>query len=197
MKAKKIFILSVILITVSNFIYAQNLADFKSLLQNCGMNFEKPSDLAEAELTYNADMLYEYALKNADEEFEVRYSIRPITKKAYENDAAKEELEKSKDFRNSGYEKVLKAILFNISGTQARFGPFDENAVKSEFNADWGATTMVPLDPKREFGKGYKYCMVVALHKKDVADAYYFYLANSQEKFRTNVQPIFHALRFD
>ena len=85
-------------------------------------------------------------------------------------------------FRNSSYATILHTIILNITGgVDYKIQEFDRNAVKNEFNADWGATTFVNLNSG--FGKGFKYCMIVAIHKKDIADAYYFYMADTKEKF--------------
>jgi hypothetical protein len=39
--------------------------------------------------------------------------------------------------------------------------------------------------------------MLVMIHKDDVADAYYFYLSNTKDKFSENMNALFHTLRFN
>lgn len=174
----------------------QALDDFRSLLDNCWMIFEVPDGFKEGKIINNNDMNYEYALAYPDKDFEVRYSVRPIRQQHYENDSLKTQMENMATFRNTQYKTVLQAIIFNISGDfNFKFGPFDEEAVKDEFNADWGGMTLVELK-KEGFGEGFKYCMVVAIHKDDVADAYYYYMANSKNRLMDNVMPLFHSLRF-
>ncbi len=174
----------------------QNFDKFKAMLDNCGMTFQEPDGVVECDIVENGDMNYEYALTYPDKDFEVRYSIRPITYKHYENDSLRSQIEESKSFRNESYETILQAIIFNISGKFYKVGPFDQDAVKEEFNADWGGTTFVELKDSG-FGKGFKYCMVVAIHKNDVADAYYFYLANTKDKYMDRMMPLFHSLQFE
>ena len=83
----------------------------------------------------------------------------------------------------------------NITGgIDYKYSVFDSASVKNEFNADWGATSFVDL--KSEFGKGYKYCMMVTIHKDDVADIYYFYLSNTKENFSNNMNAFFYSLKF-
>lgn len=176
--------------------FGQNLNEFKTILDDCGMNVNIPDGFVESKIIENDDMNYEYAIKYPDKDFELRYSIRPIRYKKYANDTVKNEMESQRSFRNSSYGIILETVILNITGgVEYNVQAFDKDAVKSEFNADWGATTFVEL--KSEFGKGFKYCMIVTIHKDDVADAYYFYLANSKDKFSENMDPLFHSLRFD
>lgn len=188
------FIIAMIMFNLYGF--GQNLKEFQSILCDCGMNVNIPGGFVESKIIDNNDMSYEYAIKYPDKDFELRYSIRPITYKKYANDTVKNEMEGQRSFRNTSYAIILETVILNITGgVKYNFQTFDKDAVKSEFNADWGATTFVEL--KSEFGKGFKYCMIVAIHKNDVADAYYFYLANSKDKFSENMDPLFHTLRFD
>jgi len=194
---KKTFGTFVSLLIILNFsAIGQNIKEFKSLLGECGMNVNIPEGFIEAKIIENGDMNYEYAIKYPDKEFELRYAIRPIRYKKYANDTVKNEMEGQRPFRNSSYGTILQTIVLNITGgVDYEIRAFDKNAVKKEFNADWGATTFVEL--KSDFGKGYKYCMIVTIHKDDVADAYYFYLSNTKENFSKNEGPLFHTLRFD
>ena len=194
---KKRLVFLIIAMIMLNFnMFGQNLKEFKSLLSDCGMNVSIPPGFVESKVIDNNDMSYEYAIKYSDKDFELRYSIRPIRYTKYANDTVKSEMEGQRAFRNSSYSIILKTVMLNITGgVEYEVQAFDKNAVKSEFNADWGATTFVEL--KSEFGKGFKYCMIVTIHKDDVADAYYFYLANSKDKFSENMDPLFHILRFD
>jgi hypothetical protein len=48
----------------------------------------------------------------------------------------------------------------------------------------------------KEFGQNYKYCMLVALHKSNIGDAYYFYLSDTKDDFNNNMDPAFHSLKF-
>jgi len=189
--------LIVILTTIlSSNAIGQNLEEFKSQLVDCGMNVTIPSGFVESKIIENDDMGYEYAIKYPDKDFELRYATRPIKYKIYSNDSLKKEIEDQIPFRNSQYGTILETIVLNITGgVDYKIQAFDKDAVKKEFNADWGATIFVNLNS--DFGKGFKYCMIVAIHKDDVADAYYFYLANSKENFSENMNPLFHTLKFD
>lgn len=188
-----LIILTSLTFTRSN---AQNWTEFTETISNCGMTFTLPLKLVDSKVVNNDDMEYDYALKYKDKDFEVRYAIRPILLNKYSSAAEQKEMESQKAFRNSQYRIILETIILNITGgVDHKIQEFDPQAVKTEFNADWGATTFVELNSG--FGKGFKYCMIVAIHKKDKADAYYFYMSNSKENFSENMDPLFHTLRFN
>jgi hypothetical protein len=193
MKMTIVLMLVLFTVTIS---HGQNLIEFKSILDDCGMNFSKPPGFIEPTIIENDDMNYEYALKYPGKEFEVRFAVRPIRYKNYSNDTLKSEMEEQRPFRNSSYGTIYQTVMLNITGgVEYKSTIFDSASVKKEFNADWGATCFVDLNSN--FGKGYKYCMIVSIHKKDVADAYYFYLANTKENFSENMKPLFHTLKFN
>jgi hypothetical protein len=105
-------------------------------------------------------------------------------------------MESLRPFRNSQYLIIFQTVMNNITGgVDYEYREFDSASVKKEFHADWGATSFVGLNS--EFGKGYSYCMMVTIHKKDVADAYYFYLSKTKENFSENMEPFFYSLKFD
>ncbi len=181
-------------LTSQNLIFAQNLIEFKSFINEVGMTIEIPVGFIEDTIIDNSDMNYEFALKYPDKDYVIRYALRPITYKEYANEDLKNELESQKNFRNSQYKILFKTVMLNITGGKDyEFTIFGTNAVNDEFNADWGASTFVDLNPNGEFGKGYKYCMIVTIHKKNIADAYYFYLSNTKENFMDNALPLFRS----
>lgn len=161
------------------------------------MTFEMPKGFVETSVVANSRMNYDYAIKHETKHFEVRFALRPLNDliKAYK------ELEKNKkdgDINlnpNKFYQTSLQATVLNISGGQMpQFSQFPPQAVKAEFNAEWGATSFFEVG--KEFGQTYKYCMVVAIHKDNLADAYYFYLSDKQETINELAEPVFHCLKF-
>jgi hypothetical protein len=188
----------VMLLTMITFTaIGQNLQDFKSKLANCKMKLNIPTGYIESKVIENHDMGYDYAIKSQDNDFELRYAIRPITQTTYANDTEKKMMEDHIAFRNSSYKVILMTIIINVAGGDqaTKLQVYDESAVKKEFNADWGATTIV--ETKSDFGKGFKTCMIVTIHKKDVADAYFFFMFSTKEQFMKYALPLFHSLQFE
>jgi hypothetical protein len=186
-----------LLLALMSFDSSQLPKKFSSLLERAQLTFEAPEGLKPTKIIENRQMNYEYALKYPATDFEVRYAIRPLDNllKDYEQ---KEKNKQPGDINihpNKLYNSLLQATILNISGGQLpEIKVFDKNAVKQEFNADWGALSFVELG--KEFGQDYKYCLVVAIHKEDVADAYFFYLSKSRDRFDELMQPAFHSLKF-
>ena len=142
-------------------------------------------------------MHYEYALKHPDKNFEIRYAVMPLDSVFLQYDS----LEKNKNpgdvnlNPNKLYYGAFLATMANISGGKPpKVEVYPNDAVKNEFNADWGAFGLCEV--RGEFGKGYKYCMAVAIHKDNFADAYYFYLTDNAADFQALLPLVFHALKF-
>jgi hypothetical protein len=170
---------------------------FTDLLTRANMQFDATTNFNETKIIENRQMNYEYATKHTSKKFEIRYSIRPLDLQL-KDFAEKEKNKKKGDINinpNNLYNSFFQATILNISGGQLpEFNEFDKDAVKNKFNADWGATTFVTLG--KDFGQEYKYCMVLALHKDNFADAYVFYLSNVKEGFDELMNPAFHSLKF-
>lgn len=171
---------------------------FQEKVLKAKMTFVMPKGFQETEIISNKQMNYDYAMKNVERNFEVRLAIRPLDDllKSYNEKESNKKPGENQISPNKFYQGAFIATLMNISGGhKPNGGPFPKEAVKSEFNADWGASSM--LEVGKEFGQDYKYCVVVAIHKDDVADAYYFYLANDKETIQELMPSIFHCLKFN
>ncbi|MGB4849830.1 MAG: hypothetical protein WBP41_18030 [Saprospiraceae bacterium] len=177
-----IFAKSLIRNKVYNFPYKQNtlIRDslphlFEALLKLNNMTFNAPRGYIELKPINNGQMEYEAAYKNPSEKFEVRYAIR------------------NHDYNYP--KQIFEMTVLNISGGfLPTYTTFTLRSVKKEFGASEGATVVV--EPVKEFGSDYKYCLLVYIHKKDVGDGYIFYLADNIEIINRLMEPIFHALRF-
>src|ERR1035437_1473882 len=196
MKQLKFVTLTLLILLISNAGYSQSLTAFEARVKECGMSINIPSVFVESPVIANKNMDYDYAVKYPEKDFVLRYAIRPILYKSYTSDSLKKAMESKVQIRNASYETNMKAVLYDISGGyDYEFKAFEKSAAQDEFNADWGAITLVEL--RSDFGKGYRFCMVVALHKDNVGDAYLFFLANKQDAFPTGMRPLFHSLRFE
>jgi len=122
---------------------------FTSLLTRAQMSFDKPAGSEETLIIKNSQMNYEYAVKFPGHNFEVRYALRPLDSLMKQFEAMKKDPGVISNISpNKFYPMSFQAILLNISGGRLGKGTikmFPPEAVKKEFNADWGATCMVPL----------------------------------------------------
>jgi hypothetical protein len=187
----------VLVLFISAFQSDKIQVNFKDQLAIAGMMIDMPKGFVETKIISNQQMNYEYAIKHPEKNFEVRYAIRPLGEliKSYNEN---EKNKKPGDINinpNQFFASSFQATCLNISGGQMpRVNQFPKQAVKSEFNADWGATTFMKVG--KEFGQQYQFCMLVAIHKDNLADAYIFYLSDKQETISELVEPVFHSLKF-
>jgi len=170
---------------------------FADRLNRGKMTFEPPAGFVEVPVIKNSQMHYEYALKDLSKDFEIRYAVAPLDSVFIQFD----QMQKNGNTHmvvgpNQLYYGSFVSTMANISnGTARSVGPFPEDAVINEFNANWGASSFCEVTG--EFGKGYKYCDAVAIHKDSLADAYYFYLSNNLNDFTPDhMIPIFHTMKF-
>jgi hypothetical protein len=146
-------------------------------------NFQFPPDFTSTPIIQNGDVVYDFAIKSKTSSLEIRYRIWPVDKKQKNPNAL--------------FEPMLITMGLNISnGKVMKPHPYPTESVKKEFGADAGSTGLTITDSN--FGKGYKQCMISVIHKDDVADAYVFYLYNTQDEIMGAVttEKVYHALKF-
>jgi hypothetical protein len=160
--------------------YAQPLpSTFQQLLKQNGLRCTIPPGFVSTPVIDNGDVLYDYAVKSRTKKLEIRYRIWPI-KDGHEDFAA-----------------MLVVMGANISDGQfIQPVAYPPEAVKHEFGADAGCSGLVRA--KSDFGKGYKVCVISAIHKDGIADAYTFFLCDDPnvaiEAIAT--EAVYHSLRF-
>jgi hypothetical protein len=200
MKTFKIMVSGLFIILLFSFRSDSLPKEFSSLLARAKLIFTATEGMTATKCIENEQMNYEYALKYNDKNFEVRYAIRPMDSLLAQYDRGKKNGDLVIHPNKLGI-SLFEATLLNIgiggenSGELPKYSFFDSAAVKSEFNADWGATAFVNIG-KQFGGKKYKYCMVIFIHKDFVGDAYFFYVSDKKEGMSDLMEKPFHSLRF-
>ena len=195
----KINIFVLIFCIINSFIaIGQENKEFNKLLKDNGLEFELPLDFIETAVYENGDLYYNHAIKFKQDSFEVRYTIFPLYplledyKKSL-NDPNTMELDP-----NKYHGSMFMANILNVSQTGPENMPavtdFPIEAVKNEFGADYGGFYFFIANS--EFGKNYKYCLMMVIHKRNIADVYVSFLGNDKEKFNEYMLKAFHAIRF-
>ena len=212
MKSLKIFMLLVLLTAgVSNaqtFTTVPTPENAQNTLDLAGMTFTMPKDAVAVPVVKNVQMHYEYAVTFKDQPFEVRYAIAPMgysVAEAY-NGGKGVTPRKTEAKDNDMLAKVFAMnIAMNVAGgvdsPDKSWQDFPPEAVKREFGADWGNTRLIEIK-NNSFGTEYKHCVMVTLHKNDVASAYIFYLSDTKENLMRLMNELiaktgaFYALKF-
>ena len=191
-------ILFALFVCISTFANAQDTPDFIQLLVDNQLQFDMPEGFGETEIKENRDLYYNYAIKSENSSFEVRYTIFSLKPLLKEYEESLTDSTKTMLAPNSYHKSMYMANILNVSqaGMENMPGstPFPSEAVKTEFGADYGATAFFPANS--EFAKDHEFCMMILLHKDDVADVFISILANTPEEIEENLMTVFHACRF-
>lgn len=182
-------------ITASTYsLYAKDkiLAEFNRAMKTIGVTFKKPAQFNPVPLIMEAreDVDYLYAIKHKKKKLEIRYSLFPYINQ-------KNESGKTIASSDDTYKLFTYTVLLNIAGDEdkiLRAGEFDKDAVKEEFNADWGSSNLV--EAGNPFGDGYKYAMIVALFKSGSGHIYITYLFDDYKDIHEEFLSAFHSISF-
>jgi len=176
-------------------------SDFLTLIQELNMSFEMPADFKEVPVKDNPDLAYEYAMKHTKADLEVRYSFFPLKKMIADYEESLKDTNRVMINPNALYRSFILMNILNISQLRMGSDPmpdvvdFNEDAVMEEFGCEFGATAFFEVNST--YSEGYKYCSMVYLHKKDVADVCICFLMKKPKEFEKYFSLAFHALRFN
>ncbi len=177
-------------------------AAFQHQLTASRLRFVTPAGTVPVALKRNGQMDCDYAYRFTSRAVEVRYAIRPLGPLLAEFRRTKGQPNADLSDPNELYPTQAAVVLANISGGQMpALREFPARGARFEFGSDWAAIAQV--SPSRQFAPGFRYCLVLALHRRDVADVYCVYLFQKQADIDWLVgQPTpaaapVHALRFE
>ncbi len=184
--------LVLILISTGNTAISPELAEFNRQLESNGLIFVIPADFIPWEIDKNKceDVNYYYAIKHKSKKLEIRYSAYPFIKAVKEPN----HVELGSD---GTYKMFTLTVLLNIAGDEKNLlgsAEFDRDAVKDEFNADWGSSYLVK--PESNFGKGYKLAMIIALYKNGSGHGYSTFLFDDYKEVQPEIMAAFHSMKF-
>ena len=168
-------------------------AEFQRELADAGLVLRVPAGFSVVDARQNDRVRYTCAISAQKAKLEIRYHIVSLKPQplpdGYTSLAAAD--------MNQLHLLHTVALIQNVaSRVIAEPSPFPEHAVQSEFGADWGAVCRLGLAPSA-FAEGFSECMLVSLHRRDVADAYLFYLFEDYEAVAKLIESNFYTLVFD
>jgi hypothetical protein len=135
-------------------------------------------------LSEQIDTYYDFT--NSNNDYEIRYSFF-------------REMFDVGDNIKTAFVTYMITIVNNVAGYQLntkQISAYQDKDVKNEFNGDFGFTVFM-IDPKSDFGKGYKYIMINFFYKKGqgmVTQSLLFNDRNIIEK--SEFLEVFHSFRF-
>ena len=193
------YITFVFIIFASTLCFTCTSNKFLKLCNYSDMTYSIPVGFNPVEVKQNPDLLYQYAIKHKNKKLEIRYSIFPLKDEIEAYNAGLKDKTKNKIVLidpNLDHELVAISAAMNISRspiTQEN-NTFKPDAVKQDFNADW--VTSYYIENNSEYGGGYQYSLVVAIHKKNIANAFIVFLFDDDKDIRNEMFSSFYNLKF-
>lgn len=165
---------------------------FSRKLQANSLVFKMPADFAPVKIDPEKTLIvnYFYALKHKKKKLEIRYTTYPFEKPSDEPDR-----------KRAGSDKIYKILSYTVAaniaveeGNILQSVILDSDAVKADFGADWGSTSL--LKPGSKFGEGYQRVMVIFLYKSGSGYACISYLFDDSDDIKSEIGGAFYSLRF-
>jgi len=126
-----------------------------------------------------------YAFTNKESSYQIRYSF------------FKQTVNDSPDIKTA-FSMYILPIIWNIAGYEIdKITNFNDNDVKNEFNGDFGLTCSI-IDPKSDYGKGFKYMVADFFYKKNQGIVVRTILFNDLKFYQLNKTflEIYHSFKF-
>lgn len=194
--------LCLLFLVISGIVKAEvvSLDSFKTLIAPYGLTYELPPKFKPVEVKTNRDLFYNFAIQR-NQKFEIRYSIQSLQPFVEKYEASLKDSNTTVIEPNSLIKASVIVNVLNISGANMADGIpeityFDQDAVKNEFGADLGGTTVFNFK-NTEYGQGFEYGQMVFLHVDNLCDVFIVYLGRLPvKKFTKHMFSAFYSLRF-
>jgi len=166
--------------------------EFRRQLDQAGLQFTLPPGFGLTAPIPNDSVAYHCAIALPEPKLEIRYHIVALKREplpAGFTSVASVNL-------NAMHDTYLAALIYNVADrVLADPNPLPTEAVQAEFNANRGAICRLVLKPDA-FSAGFNECMLLALHRDDLADVYIFYMFDKFEQVAEVMGNNFHTLTF-
>ncbi|TGL58701.1 hypothetical protein [Leptospira sarikeiensis] len=159
---------------------------FEKILKDFNFQFSFSNDFRSIKTKDNPNLYYDYAIKHKSKKLEIRYFIGLPAPKVEGFDFEKNEF----------YKKQALTTAANVCQCMDRIRSKELSAdTVLSFNADWGANFYI--EATSEFGRGFKYSIVTAVHKKDLPDLYTIFLFDDFELVMPDIQAAALNLKYN
>lgn len=158
---------------------------FEKIISDYQLQFSFSTDFQKTETKENPNLYYDFAIKHNTKKLEVRYLIGSLPPKLDGMDFEKIGLHKQQALTTAA----------NVCQCMDKIKKSDLSAeTLALFHADWGANFF--LEATSEFGVGYKYSIVTAVHQKELPDLYTIFLFDDFDSVKQEIQKSALNLRF-
>jgi len=150
----------------------------------------------------NKQVVYDYSLKNKTQNYEVRVRFDKLTPTLEEFQACQKKNQEKPGSCSMAHPDAAsatwaQAMLMNLSGGQlGQFTFFPADAVKNEFNADWGLTSSVFKLKDKTFSGPYSLGQITQVHKNGIGTYTMIYVFDDKALHDSLFEKVFYALTF-
>ena len=163
---------------------------FQKLLEEAGMDYERPPGYAELEPVPNEVLAYPYRVKNEATGVEIRYLVIPIRRIQIDYD----DPHASAPEPDHIFSLLFPSLLTQLAADgRYREKEYPGQEARRLFNAEWAAAGVFTPNPR--FAP-YAHGLMVAMHRIGRADAFEIFLANDLEALKDAVLKHQSSLRF-
>lgn len=167
-------------------------AEFREQIEQAGMAFDPQPGLMRVAPKPNDRVAYHCAVARHAPNLEIRFHIvslkRPPPPEGFTPIAITD--------MNAWHDMHLRALIHNVADRIVSGpNPLPPDAVYAEFGADRGTVSRLAL-AQCAFSDGFNECLLLALHREDVADAYVFFMFERFEEAAETIQSDFYTLTF-
>lgn len=165
--------------------------DFRTLLDEAGMEFRAPAGFEPLPVAPDFVMPYEARYRSRDGPLEIRYAIRPIGRIEIDY----EDPHNAAPAPNDLFNMLFRALSETLAeGHQVLSRDFPVKVARERFRAGWAAVGVFDLVPG--VSDRYRQGMLFALHQNDKADAYMLFLTNDLKGQQARIEAAQTSLRF-
>jgi hypothetical protein len=166
--------------------------EFEQELAEAGLTFRLPDNFSVVNVKANDRVRYTCAIVANSAKLELRYHIVPLKPQPLPEGYTSIASADMNQLHLSHYVALIRNVADSVISNPS---PFPDEAVRAEFGADWGAVCRLGL-AQSEFAEGFAECMLMCLHRKDVADAYVFFLFDDFAAVSNLIESNFYTLLF-
>jgi hypothetical protein len=172
--------------------------EFDEYLKEMGMIFTPPEGYETIRPKQNRDVRYVHALRNAENNFEIRYLLRPIREQVPEYQRWRQEGEGDAKILvdpNKIFMPFFQSILINVAG-DGSVAAVETIEDSEDINTGADEMMMAVMFPSSEFGQNFRRCTIIAMLKTDIGMAFIFHLSADVVPRALDFKVMMQSLRF-
>lgn len=170
---------------------AEKAASFEALMAESGLSFAQPAGAAATKPLTLSFFGFDKAYSLAKPDMEIHYAVRPISRMettSYDAHGVTPE-------PNFLYTMIFKSLSSNLAeGARNHRRNYASSLAKELFHAGWASASQFRI--AKNIGSKYARGVLLAIHKKDKADAFTLFLFNDGKAAKPLINKFATALKF-